>query len=121
MKKFSAVLASAVIILAGCSTTTQVKLPADSTVRFDDHVEKYSQGDIKRRPFFWNTTGGIPYKVEKDGSVLSEGEVSSRFRVVSIFWPPYALIYWPMGFAEECYDLTDATPKSCIPTNSYHK
>ncbi|HSQ41293.1 MAG TPA: hypothetical protein VLM37_03325 [Fibrobacteraceae bacterium] len=62
------------------------------------------------RPYFWTAAGGIPYRLEKNGEVIQEGKVPAHFRVVSIFWPPYALIYWPMGFGgDRNYDLTTAS------------
>ena len=57
--------------------------------------------------------GGIPYKLEKDGKVVGEGKLQAKFRPVSIFWPPAALIYWPMGFGWGCYDLTKVQPVAC--------
>jgi hypothetical protein len=113
MKKFSSALVITTFVLAGCSTSTRVKLPENANVQFDDNFKNYPQGNIERRPFFWSSAGGIPYKVEKNGEVLSQGRLHSSFRIASIFWPPYALIYWPMGFGEECYDLTGAEPAAC--------
>jgi hypothetical protein len=34
----------------------------------------------------------------------------TKFRTVSIFWPPFAAIYWPMGFNPNVtYDLVNDT------------
>ena len=43
----------------------------------------------------------------------TEAELRARFRVASIFWPPFAIIYWPMGFGQRCYDLTAEQPQTC--------
>ncbi len=44
---------------------------------------------------------------------MQQGKLRARFRVASIFWPPFAIIYWPMGFGQRCYDLTAAQPQQC--------
>ncbi len=36
--------------------------------------------------------------LRKGGKVVKEGKLRAKFRVVSIFRPPAALIYWPMEF-----------------------
>ena len=51
---------------------------------------------------------GIPYSLQKDGKVVKEGKLRTKFRTVSIFWPPFAAIYWPMGFNPDItYDLVN--------------
>ena len=48
----------------------------------------------------------------KDGTSVKKGILSTSFRVSSIFWPPYAFIYWPMGFrGGVVYDLVNDTEK----------
>jgi len=38
--------------------------------------------------------------------MIKDGKLCSKFRVVSIFWPPFALIYWPLGYHSDItYDL----------------
>jgi len=113
MKKILALIALT-LVFTGCSTNTYVKLPEDSVLKLNKVEDKtYTEGRVVTRPFFWSAAGGIPYKVEKNGEVLKEGKLASKFRVASIFWPPYAIIYWPMGFAQKCYDLTGATTSQC--------
>jgi hypothetical protein len=65
---------------------------------------------VTTKPFFWTAAGGIRYRLEKGGATIQEGKLRARFRVVSIFWPPLALIYWPIGFRPEItYDLVNGT------------
>ena len=40
----------------------------------------------------------------------------AKFRPVSIFWPPVAILYWPIGFRLECNDLTGDLPVECSPS-----
>lgn len=109
----AALLAAAIALLTGCSTTAQFRLPPDSQIRFGSRETSHPAGQVKTLPYFWDSAGGIPYKLEQNDKVVQEGRLAARFRVVSIFWPPYALIYWPMGFAYRCYDLTSGKPDLC--------
>lgn len=104
------------LILAGCSTKAYVKLPQDTKIQINDGNRQFSQGLVKSRPFFWSKVGGVPYKViDNNGDLVSEGKLRTRFRVSSIFWPPYAIIYWPLGFGYKCYDISEPTdyPQRC--------
>lgn len=98
-------------LLTGCSTTGRFKTPAGTVLYIDDAPtasEISFNGEVTRRPFFWTAVRGIKYRLEKDDSVIQEGRLPSNFRIASIFWPPYALLYWPLGFSEFTYDLTSA-------------
>lgn len=108
-------LMAAAVLLAGCSTTAEFRLPKDTQLRFDNRAQTYPAGLVETRPYFWNSAGGVPYRLEKDQKVVQQGRLPARFRPVSIFWPPYALIYWPMGFASKCYDLTSGAADLCQP------
>jgi hypothetical protein len=113
LKHLTLVLAL-VVTVTGCSTSTYFKLPENSKVSVYKRTEQFSSGPVKTTPFFWTSAGGIPYKLSADnGSVLQEGKLRAKFRVVSIFWPPFSLIYWPMGFRQACYDLTGPQPQDC--------
>ncbi|PLX84848.1 MAG: hypothetical protein C0617_06455 [Desulfuromonas sp.] len=109
-------LASAALFATGCSTSASFKLPPDTEVRVN-YKGTDIHGDVKTRPFFWNATGGVPYEListaPKDNEIVQKGKLPTSFRVVSIFWPPYALIYWPLGFACECYDVTGGEAVCC--------
>jgi len=76
-----------------------------------------SNGVVVTKPFFWTAAGmppngGVPYKLVSNGKTIKEGRLRAKFRVVSIFWPPFALIYWPMGLNPHLtYDLVNDTQK----------
>ncbi|MGR8941052.1 MAG: hypothetical protein ACU83V_03990 [Gammaproteobacteria bacterium] len=117
MKKMCLLCAS-LILVTGCTTTGTFKVPEGSNLyiyKRPDAVKIDAGGKVTTKPFFWTAAGippggGIPYRVEKDGQTLKEGKLRAKFRVVSIFWPPFALIYWPMGFNPDItYDLVNDT------------
>jgi hypothetical protein len=106
------------MVMTGCTTTGHFKVPEGADLyiyKRPQPVEVKPNGEVTTKPFFWAAAGippdsGIPYRVEKDGNVLKEGRLRAKFRVVSIFWPPAALIYWPMGFNPNItYDLVNGT------------
>ncbi len=108
-----------VLLILGCSTTASFKLPPDTDlmirgerVTFEGKDEAgYSK--LKLSPFFWDAVIGVNFSLVQNDKVVREGRLPSQFRVISIFWPPYALIYWPMGFSFECYDLTKELIDKC--------
>lgn len=113
MKKLYCFLAL-LILLTGCSTTGHFKTPDGSQLyiyKRPQPVQITGNGDVTTTPFFWSAaglppSGGIPYKLEKNGQVLKEGKLRAKFRVVSVFWPPFSIIYWPIGFNPDItYDL----------------
>jgi hypothetical protein len=126
MKRISLMIASlglALVAGVGCTTTAQFKMKPDTTVMVTDRkVGVNDAGMYQTSPFFWTETGGAKFRVyDKNGKLVRSGKLKTHFRVVSIFWPPVALIYWPMGFEKGAvYDLTksgdgyyvadDATP-----------
>ncbi len=55
----------------------------------------------------------MPYEIEKDGEIISEGKMRAKFRPASIFWPPFAILYWPIGFQLDCNDLTVSYTHAC--------
>jgi hypothetical protein len=103
------------MMITGCTTTGTFKVPPGADLYIYERsqpVDIKSDGKVTTRPFFWSVTGlppdrGIPYRLEKDGKVLKEGKLRTKFRGVSIFWPPFfGLIAWPMGFNPDItYDL----------------
>jgi len=102
------------MIVSGCSTRAYFKLPENTKIAVYERPQPYPQGLIKTRPFFWSATAGIPYKLsDSNGALVQQGKLHARFRVASIFWPPFAIIYWPMGFGQRCYDMTGAEPQHC--------
>jgi hypothetical protein len=117
MKKMGLAL-TVLVMVTGCTTTGTFKVPPGIDLyvyKRPQPVDIKADGKVTTKPFFWTAAGvppdsGIPYRLEKDGKVLKEGRLRAKFRVVSIFWPPFALIYWPMGFNPNItYDLVDDT------------
>ncbi|BCD87252.1 hypothetical protein PSm6_36590 [Pseudomonas solani] len=114
MFKRTAAIVAVALVAGGCSTRTYFKLPEDTKVSVYERPQQFSQGMVTTRPFFWSSAGGIPYKLtDSHGTLVQQGKLRARFRVASIFWPPFAIIYWPMGFGQRCYDLTSAQPQQC--------
>ncbi|HUE91663.1 hypothetical protein [Pseudomonas sp.] len=102
------------LAITGCSTKAYFKLPEHSTISINQRAEQHPQGLVKVRPFFWSRAAGVPYRLTSvTGETLSEGKLRTRFRVMSIFWPPYSIIYWPMSFGQRCYDLSSHLPAEC--------
>ena len=93
--------------LTACSTAASFKIPEGTKlfVNNDQLKDKEILKRYKTHPFSWGKTTGIPYRLEKNNEVVEEGTLRSTFRISSIFWPPLAIIYWPMGF-DGPYDLT---------------
>ncbi len=109
----SLLTAIACLVIVGCSTTGTFKVPENSQLYINNSAEAVKiadDGKVVTRPYFWNAAGGVPYRLEKDGEVIDEGKLRAKFRPVSIFWPPYALVYWPMGLNPNItYDLVSGT------------
>ena len=102
------------MITTSCTTTGHFKVPEGSSLyvyKRPQPVEIKTNGEVTTKPFFWTAAGvptesGIPYRQKKNGKPIKEGNLPTKFRVESIFWPPFALIYWPMGFNSGItYDL----------------
>lgn len=92
----------AVLAVAGCTTTANIRIPENAKLYLEDRpVDVAADGTVQTRPYFWTSAPGIHYRVEKDGAVVQRGRLPSQFRPVSIFWPPYGLIYWPFGFKDD--------------------
>lgn len=102
--------------MLGCSTTGTFVLPEGSDLYIYERPEPVTVeagGKVTTKPYFWKAIGippggGIPYRLEKDGETLKEGRLRAVFRPASIFWPPYAIIYWPVGLNPNItYDLVN--------------
>ena len=111
-------LALIALIISGCSTTGYFKVPEGTDLYIYKRPEPVSMGadgSVTTKPYFWTAAvfppgGGIPYRLEKNGKTIKEGKLRAKFRVVSIFWPPFAAIYWPMGMNPDItYDLINDT------------
>ena len=103
----------ALLALAGCHTSASFLLPPNTALIINDErvpldvKDKDGRVTLERRPLFWTSIIGIEYMLVQDDKVIKKGRLPSSFRIASIFWPPYAYIYWPVGFEFDCYDLSD--------------
>jgi hypothetical protein len=106
------------LMVSACTTTGHFKVPEGSQLYIYERPEPVNikaDGEVTTKPFFWTAAGmppggGVPYRLEKSGETLKEGKLRAKFRPVSIFWPPFALIYWPMGLNPTItYDLINDT------------
>jgi hypothetical protein len=104
-------------ILAGCTTTANIRVPENTQLYLEGRpVEVAADGTVTTRPYFWTSAPGIHYQLEKDGKVVQRGRLQSQFRPVSIFWPPYGLVYWPFGFKDDTkIDLINGTNAIVYP------
>ncbi len=103
------------MLVSACTTTSVIKVPAGSKLYIHERPEPVAvqeDGTVTTRPFFWTAIAGIHYRVEKDDKVIKKGKLRAKFRPASIFWPPYGMIYWPVGFALPEYDLTSTEQES---------
>ncbi len=101
------------VILSGCHTTASFMLSPNTQlmingerVTFDSH-DQDGYPKLERLPFFWTSITGIEYAILRGDTIIKKERLPSEFRIASIFWPPYAYIYWPVGFSFDCYDLRD--------------
>ena len=101
-----------VMVLTGCGTGTKFVLPEGTRVYLPAKDRTFSPGRAKARPFSWGSAGGIQYSLVREGKTVKEGDLTSNFRLMSLFWPPLAIIYWPIGF-KSCYDLTGPEAVLC--------
>lgn len=100
-------------LISACSTQGKFVVPPGTELSIYKRppVQVPADGVVKTSPFFWTASGwppggGAPYALYKDGKKIKEGKLRVKFRVVSVFWPPWAVIYWPMGLNPDItYDL----------------
>ena len=106
---------SSVVLLNACSTHGKFVVPHGTELSIYERPAEPvpANGLVETKPFFWTAAGmppvgGIPYALYKDGKITQKGKLRTKFRPVSIFWPPFALIYWPMGLNPNItYDLVN--------------
>ena len=101
------------LVLSGCHTSASFILPPNTDLMINgervsfDSKDEDNRPKFERTPFFWTSIIGIEFMLLQDDKIVKKGKLPSEFRIASIFWPPYAYIYWPVGFQFECYDLSD--------------
>lgn len=105
-------------LASACSTTGKFVVPENAELYIYERPEPVNvaeDGTVTTKPFFWTAmgvapSGGIPYRLEKEGETIKRGKLRAVFRPASIFWPPFAVIYWPVGFNPDItYDLVNDT------------
>jgi len=105
---YSFVIAAALVASVGCSASTQGKftLPPNSQLVVNDKpVTLAEDGSAKMSAFGW---GGARYKIVRDGKTVSSGKLETKFRPISIIWPPFGLLYVPKGLDDgRTYDLAE--------------
>ena len=106
------------MLAAASACTTQgtfVVPPGTQLEVYRRPVTPDANGLVVTKPFFWTAAGvapngGAEYRLLKNGQVVQEGRLRVKFRVVSVFWPPAAAIYWPIGLNPDItYDLVKGT------------
>jgi hypothetical protein len=101
------------IVLSGCHTSASFILPPNTDLMINGERISFDSRDndgrlkFERIPFFWTSIAGIEYSLIQNDKIVKTDKLPSEFRIASIFWPPYAYIYWPVGFSFDCYDLSD--------------
>jgi hypothetical protein len=101
-------------VSVGCTTTGSFNIPEGTDLYINNRsepVEVNLDGTVTTKPYGWNTVAeGVPYRLEQNGQTVKQGKLRTKFRPVSIFWPPVALAYWPVGLVPDItYDLEKDT------------
>ena len=106
---FPLVVSAAVLGALGCHASTQAKFvipPNSQLVVNGDPVKVADDGKATMSAFGW---GGASYKITRNGNTLSEGKLDTKFRPISLIWPPFGALYVPKGLlGEKTYDLTES-------------
>lgn len=119
---YSQVLAVSMAMAAGvigCSASTQGRfvLPRNAQLEVNnERVDVQEDGSATMPAFGW---GGARYKVVRDGKTVSSGKLDTKFRPISLIWPPFGVLYVPKGLDEDrTYDLTTDESKAAKPHNA---
>jgi hypothetical protein len=101
------------VFFAGCTTSASFMLPPNTALMINDErfifesIDKDGYPKYERTPFFWTPIIGIEYGLLQVEKEVKKDRLPSECRLASVFWPPYTLIYWSVGFHLEYYILTD--------------
>jgi hypothetical protein len=102
----------AIVAIGACHASTHARfvVPANSQlVVNDDPVTVNSDGSAVMSAFGF---GGAHYKIMRAGKEIKSGELDTKFRPISFFWPPFGVLYVPYGLDENhTYDLTKSQDK----------
>jgi hypothetical protein len=108
----SFVLSAVLFGALGCHASTQAKFvvpPNSQLVVNGEPVTLNEDGSATMSAFGW---GGASYKVTRDGRTVSSGKLDTKFRPISLIWPPFGVIYVPKGLDDShTYDLTSKQAK----------
>jgi hypothetical protein len=105
------------LALPACSTQGTFVVPKGTQLEvYQRPVTPDANGVVVTKPFFWTAagvppSGGVEYRLLKGDKVVKSGRLRAKFRVASIFWPPFVgVIVWPMGLNPNLtYDLVRGT------------
>ena len=107
MNKRILALSALVLCATACSASTRGRfvLPPNAQLEVNDKkVDVAPDGSAKMSAFGW---GGARYKVMQNGKVVSQGKLDTKFRPISIIWPPFGMLYVPKGLdGDKTYDLS---------------
>ncbi len=107
------VISAALLGAVGCHASTQAKFvipPHTQLIVNGDPVTVGNDGSTTMSAFGW---GGASYKIVRDGKAVSSGKLETKFRPISLIWPPFGVLYVPQGLDDgRTYDLTKATRTS---------
>jgi len=100
-------------VSTGCTTTGHfIAPPGSELVIRGRHVAVPANGKVTTLPYSWGAASGLQYQLVVNGQVAQTGKLRAKFRPVSIFWPPFGILYWPMGFNSRItYDLVHNTQR----------
>lgn len=113
MKKCILSVLLMLLVLSGCHASASFILPPNTDLMINGERVTFESKDedgnpqFEGRPFFWTSIIGVEYSLIQNNKIIKTDRLPSSFRIASIFWPPYAYIYWPVGFRFDCYDLSD--------------
>lgn len=124
MKTIKLISLLALFVIVSCSTKGTFKIPAGSqlfvegvavpqTMSTTPQAGPISITEYKRAPFNWQSSKGIPYRIEKDGKIIDMGKIDSQFMFFSVIWQPF-------GFKKDGYDFTSKMDPKVIPDVTYY-
>jgi hypothetical protein len=107
----------ALALLFGCTTHGNFVLPPGTELEiYSRPVTPDASGRVVMRPFGFNAGGsppygGVRYRLLKKGVAVQEGRLRVVFRGVSLFWPPFSVLYgYAFGLNPHItYDLVKGT------------
>ncbi|HEU0037308.1 MAG TPA: hypothetical protein VFQ53_42145 [Kofleriaceae bacterium] len=97
----------ALVGAAGCHASTQGKfvIPPGTQLEVNHkQVPVEDDGSATMSAFGW---GGAHYRLLRDGKPIASGKLDTKFRPISLIWPPFGVLYVPKGLDDgQTYDLS---------------